>query len=181
MAKSEHFFQTFCSTILEKPEQNICLFGTLSVFIVLSIYAIFVRGIIGQATLSNFPNKVLEGTAHNVAALAEQYTRHKDNAMLASRLMACSVWTSEHNFAPFKHLIGLIIGPTLTWYGYYETLFSGVVPSYDHQVGVILNVIVFLFCKGIPSLSAASMLCSITLISRTLTFGRRRKKIKMSI
>lgn len=170
----------------ERPTSHICIFGTLSIFISMSLYAILIRGLLGQdhvhTDISGMKMKADE-SIHNLAILAERYMTHRENAVFASRLAACGFWTSDQKLAPLKHLAGLVLGPVTTWYTSYTDLFQAknTVPSMYHWGGLLFNIMVVIFCKGIPSLSAAALLCALTSTSSAFATRRIKYKNKMSL
>ena len=170
----------------ERPTSHICIFGTLSIFISMSLYAILIRGLLGQdhvhTDISGMKMKADE-SIHNLAILAERYMTHRENAVFASRLAACGFWTSDQKLAPLKHLAGLVLGPVTTWYTSYTDLFQAknTVPSMYHWGGLLFNTMVVIFCKGIPSLSAAALLCALTSTSSAFATRRIKYKNKMSL
>ena len=147
-----------------------------------NIYAIFLRGFLGEVyTHHDF---LLENNGHmkNVEILAQRFMTHKENAKIASRLAACSFWTSDHKFGPLKHLIG-VSGPIIEWHIMYARI-CGVQKTgtlHYRRLGTFIDIITIIFFRGVPSLSVAALLCTCTSTYGVLTTSTMKQKSKMRL
>ena len=159
----------------------LCLFGSLTVYIIATFYAITMRGM-ARAVPTSHADLFHEST--NAAAhLADTFMTHTEIIAYASKLTACNLWTSNNLFVPLKHLIGLLIGPSNAWVSATALIFDKNIPLPHSNAlrSMICNALVLITCRGIPSLSAASCLCMIFSCYQFLSTRTKNWKSKMSI
>lgn len=139
-------------------------------FVLASLYVILLRGLCNQwltqaahATYesifqSNYGSASRITHHGNVAELAKKKLLHDKVVAITSKLAASGYWTSTSIIGPMKHLLGLIsILPT--WISLASQFKCP--PEIRHSTlidSLPYNLFPILFCKGIPSLTAATWL-----------------------
>lgn len=160
----------------------ICLVGSLTVYLMVAIYAIIMRGMF--KTIATSHADFFRDSSDVTARLASRFMTHKDAVAFASKLTACSLWTSSSMFVPMKHLVGLTIGPMNVWISVINSI-SGkhVVPLPCAKAfkRTIFNALILVTCTGIPSLSAAAFLCMVVSFYETIYARKKRWKSKMLV
>jgi len=192
--RATNSFWIYPSSVFRNSNSSVsmCMFGTISVFILVSFYAIILRGLIAQVHMSHTDFSGAHGArwqmkagqnVPNIANLADRFMTHREAAAFSSRLSACGFWSAKSWFAPLKHLVGLFIGPVSTWFAYSTLVIQtrSSVPSSWYYIGVPVNILTLLLCKGIPSLSAAASLGVIISTHYVVSNRKNKWRNKMSM
>lgn len=159
----------------------VCILGALTVYLMASIYAITMRGVLG--TIPSNHTDFFRDSTDVIAHLASSFMTHKDIVASASKLTACSLWTCSNLFVPIKHMVGLAIGPMNVWISaiHFMTGKDITLSRTNASRRIIFNALVLVTCTGIPSLSAAACLCMVASCFQTYYARKKHWKSKMSI
>ena len=144
---------------------------SFSMFMLTSIYVIFVRGFSSRWLIggvyhnyddvfqANF-GKASRITHHsNIAKLAKLHSSHQEMVTMTSKLAASGFWTSRSFIGPTIHLLGVIF-LIPTWH---SIALLAATPTLEHSKvlqSLPLNLVSLFLCRGIPSLTAAAIVGS---------------------
>jgi len=144
------------------------------IFIIASFYAILFRGSVNwlfthsvhksyddmfQSMYGSDARVTFIKNHSEIAGLLQKQINHKNSIAVSSKLAASGFWTSMHRSGPTMHLLGLILSFS-TWYTT-SSLLTTIKPSSARTSfwsSLPLNIFPLLFCRGIPSLTAAAYL-----------------------
>lgn len=137
------------------------IFGTLIILLVVSLYTVLLRGIIGGSgiTMSNEGAIIASKTSadQGLAILAQKASSYNVVLTASKRLAGSGFWTANNPLGPIIHLTGIVsCVPTLfllvrKWW------LDSTIPSSQISLCMPLNAIPLLVCWRIPSLKIAAL------------------------
>jgi hypothetical protein len=146
--------------------------GTVFVFLCSSLYVVLLRGsgvesILGGA-VANSPVDIFRsitgssssprGSPDQLAILAKASISHSTALKTAANLAASGFWTAGSFFGPVLHLAGVLATLPSLYLLTIQIWLGKVVPSSQITLGLPLNIVPIVLCRGIPSLIAAAVL-----------------------
>jgi len=173
---------------LKTSNQIIPLFlGTISVFLMASIYAVFFRGSAwtGDSVAKDhedvfrlMEDKSLDG---EIASMTRKMILHNRALVSAARLSAAGFWTSRSLSGPLLHFGGVMaVLPGLSVFT--SSMWQGVrMESASVILCGGLNLVPLLLCQGIPSLQAAAVICMACAIYNMLLMQKSSWLSKMRV
>jgi hypothetical protein len=146
--------------------------GTIFVFLCASVYVVLLRGSgvesIFGGSVAKSPVDVLRsmtgsssssmGSPDQLANLAKASITHSTALATAANLAASGFWTSGSLFGPVVHLAGVLATLPSLYLLTIQIWLGKVVPSSQITLGLPLNIVPIVLCRGIPSLTAAAVL-----------------------
>lgn len=153
------------------------LTGTIGIFLISTLYAIFLRGcglskfslIFGAGDVIKNQEDVFShvygsvrhtraGGLDDVASLAQKSVVHTRTMIAAARLSGSGIWTSKSFFGPVMHFVGLVVSlPGLR--SLVQHSWGGKAPPSSKVLILLpLQILAMFLGKGIPSLVAAAVI-----------------------
>ena len=174
-------------TVVSKNRFALPFCAASLVFICISMYAIFLRGL-GSAVhkshvdvyATSFGANGVEGIA-DVASMAKKNLAHSNAVVLAAKLAGSGLWTAPNMSGPFVHALG-VLAVLPTWYLLSSYALTGIKQSSSTFIlSVPINAFPLIFCKGIPCLRAAAVLGFCVGLYHTFSYRRMEWASKMNI
>ena len=162
------------STLTRSNAYTLVLAGTIAVFLVSTLYAIFIRGCgmskfsfifgLGEDNDNGVKSQadVFQSGLAEVTQMAKKSVVHTKTMVAATRLNASGIWTSSSIVGPVMHILGLLATLPSLQYLLGSHYSGGKAPSASKVVVALpLDILAMFIGRGIPSLVAVATIAFI--------------------